>query len=107
MTLHRKVLAFTGLMALGALAAVGYALHTMQPLHDYRFWVLLVLAMATARLKMTLPGLTGISIDRGGAAQPDRSIACGPAILCPAMYLQGRRQAEAGSNDFQPQHHGS
>jgi hypothetical protein len=59
MTLPTRALAFIGLMALGALVAVGYALHTMQPLHDYRFGVFLILALATARLKVTLPGLTG------------------------------------------------
>lgn len=46
-------------MALAALAAVGYALNNMQPLHDYRFPVLLVLTILTARLKVKLPGLTG------------------------------------------------
>jgi hypothetical protein len=59
MTLPTRALAFTGFMALGALVAVGYALHTVQPLHDYRFGVVLILAVATARLKVTLPGLTG------------------------------------------------
>jgi len=51
-------------MALGALVAVGYALNTMPPLHDYRCVVLLVLALVTARLKVQLPGLTGnMSVD--------------------------------------------
>src|SRR5271167_2572513 len=59
MTLPTRALVFTGFMALGALVAVGYALDTIQPLHGYRFGVFLILAMATARLKVTLPGLTG------------------------------------------------
>jgi len=59
MVLSKNALAFTGLMMLGALAVVGYALHTIHPLLDYRFWVLFALALATARLKVTLPGLTG------------------------------------------------
>ena len=46
-------------MALGALVAVGYALHSMPPLHDCRFVVLLVLALVTARLKVQLSGLMG------------------------------------------------
>lgn len=59
MTLPKKALVITGLMLLGALAAMGYALHTVQPLSGYRFWALFVLALATARLKVKLPGLTG------------------------------------------------
>jgi hypothetical protein len=59
MTLPKKALALVALMALGALAAMGYALHTMQPVHDYRPWILLVVAALTARLKVKLPGLTG------------------------------------------------
>ena len=59
MTLPRSALVLTGLMALGALAAMGYAVHTMSPLHDYRWLVVLVLALVTARLKVKLPGLTG------------------------------------------------
>jgi hypothetical protein len=59
MTLSKTALALTGLMALGALAAGGYAVYTMQSLHDYRFPVLFVLAAVTARLKVKLPGLTG------------------------------------------------
>ena len=59
MTLPKKALALTATMALGALAVVGYALHTMQPLAGYRFWALIVLALAAARLKVKLPGLTG------------------------------------------------
>ena len=59
MKLPPKALALAGLMALGALVAMSYALHTMPPLHDYRFGVLLVLALVTARLKVQLPGLTG------------------------------------------------
>jgi len=59
MSLSKSALALTALMALAALGAVSYALHNMQPLHDYRFGVLLVLAVVTARLKVQLPGLTG------------------------------------------------
>ena len=58
-TLPRNALVLTVLMALGVLASVAYALHAMQPLNDYRFSVLLVLAVITARLKVKLPGLTG------------------------------------------------
>jgi hypothetical protein len=58
MTLPRSALVLTGLMALGALAAMGYAVHTMSPLHDC-WLVVLVLALVTARLKVKLPGLTG------------------------------------------------
>ncbi len=57
--LPKKALALTGLMVLGALAIIGYALQTMQPFSGYRFWALFVLALATARLKVKLPGLTG------------------------------------------------
>ena len=46
-------------MTLAALAAVGHALHTMQPRHDYLFVVLFVLTVVTARLKVKLPGLNG------------------------------------------------
>lgn len=59
MTLPKKALVLIGLMTLGALAAVGYALRTMHPVHDYRPWILLVVAAVTARLKVKLPGLTG------------------------------------------------
>ena len=59
MTLPRSALVLTCLMALGALAAMGYAVHTMSPLHDYRGLAVLVLALVTARLKVQLPGLTG------------------------------------------------
>ena len=59
MTLSKTALALIVLMALGTLAAMGYAVYTMQPLHDYRFGVLFVLASVTARLKVKLPGLTG------------------------------------------------
>ena len=59
MSLPKRALALTALMVLGAFAAVGYALHNMQPMHDYRFGVLLALSLLTARLKVTLPGLTG------------------------------------------------
>ena len=59
MTLHKNALALITLMALGLLASVGYALHTMRPLNDYWFAALLILAVATARLKVKLPGLTG------------------------------------------------
>src|SRR5271165_6695663 len=59
MPLPKSALALTASMALAALAAVGYALNNMQPLRDYRFPVLLVLALVTARLKVKLPGLTG------------------------------------------------
>jgi hypothetical protein len=58
-TLPKNALALTALMALGLLASVAYASHAMQPLNDYRFWALLVLAVITARLKVKLPGLTG------------------------------------------------
>lgn len=64
MLLSKKALLFTGLMALSALAALTYALQTAPPLHDYRFVVLLVLALVTSRLKVQLPGLTGnMSVD--------------------------------------------
>ena len=59
MTLPRNALALIALMALGLLASVAYATRAMQPLNDYRFWTLLVLAVVTARLKVKLPGLTG------------------------------------------------
>jgi len=59
MTLPRNALVLAGVTALGGLSTVGYALHTMPALHDYRFVVLLVLALITARLKVQLPGLTG------------------------------------------------
>ncbi len=59
MMLPKQALALIGLMALGALAVIGYALHTMRPLGGYRFWALVVLALATARLKVKLPRLTG------------------------------------------------
>jgi hypothetical protein len=55
-----KAFALTGLMALGALFALGYALQSgQQPLGDYRCAILLGLALITARLKVKLPGLTG------------------------------------------------
>ncbi len=59
MKLPQRALIFTALMALAALAAAGYAWRTMHPLYDYRFGALFVLALATARLKVQLPGLTG------------------------------------------------
>jgi hypothetical protein len=59
MPLPPKALALTGLMAIGALTAVGYGLHDKLPVHDYRFGVLFVLALVTARLKVKLPGLNG------------------------------------------------
>lgn len=59
MTLPKQARALIGLMALAALAATAYAGHSMQSLHDYRFWELLLLASATARLKVKLPSLTG------------------------------------------------
>lgn len=59
MTLPKPALALTGLMALSALVASAYALHTMQPLQGGHFWPLLVLAAVTARLKVKIPGLTG------------------------------------------------
>ena len=62
MPLPKKALAFTALMALAALAAVGFALHTMRPFHNYQFGILFVLALATARLRVKLPGLTGTMI---------------------------------------------
>ena len=55
----KKAIALTGLMTFGALAAVVYAVGTMQPLHDYRLLALLVLSLATSRLKVKLPGLAG------------------------------------------------
>ena len=58
-TLPKQALALIWLLALGALATVGYAMFTMPLLHNYQWFVLLVLALATARLKVKLPGLTG------------------------------------------------
>lgn len=62
MPLSKKALAFTGLVALAGLAAVGFALHTMRPFNNYQFGILFVLAVATARLRVKLPGLTGTMI---------------------------------------------
>jgi len=59
MPLPKKALVLIGLLALCALASVSYAVHTMHALHDYRCLLLCVLALATARLKVKLPGLTG------------------------------------------------
>jgi hypothetical protein len=59
MKLSPAALALFGLMALGALAGIVYGLQTMQSVQVYRFGVLLVLAVVTARLKVKLPGLTG------------------------------------------------
>src|SRR5579863_1327429 len=57
--LPKKALAITGLLVAGAVAVLGYALHTLQPFSGYRFWALFVRALVTARLKVKLPGLTG------------------------------------------------
>src|SRR5271165_4480388 len=59
MALPKKAVALICIMTLSGLAVLGYALHTIQPFSGYRFWALLVLALATARLKVKLPGLTG------------------------------------------------
>jgi len=59
MRLPNKAIALTGCMSLGALAAITYAVYTMRELQDYHWLVLFVLAVATARLKVKLPGLTG------------------------------------------------
>ena len=59
MTLPKQAIALTGCMTLAALAAITYAASTMNALQDYRWLVLFVLAVATARLKVKLPGLTG------------------------------------------------
>ena len=59
MRLGASAFVITGLMAFGALGAMGYAVHTMPALLDYRFVVLSVLALVTARLKVQLPGLMG------------------------------------------------
>jgi hypothetical protein len=59
MPFPKKAIALTGCMTLGALAALLYAASTMHPLQDYRWLVLFVLSVATARLKVKLPGLTG------------------------------------------------
>jgi hypothetical protein len=59
MPLPKKALVLTGLITLGALAAVSYAVSTMRPMQDYRWLVLFTLALVTARLKVKLPGLTG------------------------------------------------
>jgi hypothetical protein len=50
---------FTVLMTVGALASAAYAVNTMQPFTDYRWLMLSALALATARLKVKLPGLNG------------------------------------------------
>ncbi len=63
MTLPKKAIALTGLMTLGALATIAWAVsamqHAGQPMHDYRALALFVLAFINARLKLKLPGLTG------------------------------------------------
>jgi hypothetical protein len=64
MALPKKANALIGIMALGALAAVAFAvntfgLQTRHPLNDSPLLILLAAALLTARLKVKLPGLTG------------------------------------------------
>jgi len=59
MELPKKALGLTGLAGLAALATVGYALRSAHAAFAYPFWTLLVLTLATARMKVKLPGLTG------------------------------------------------
>ena len=59
MQVPSRVLGLTGCMVLGGIASMGYALHNVHASYAYPFWSLLILTVATARLKMTLPGLTG------------------------------------------------
>jgi hypothetical protein len=59
MKMPNKAAALTALMALLAIAAIAYAASSMQPFHQPELWVLMAVALCTARLKVKLPGLTG------------------------------------------------
>jgi len=104
-----KAFALIRLIRLGALVAVGYAMHTMPPLHDYRFVVLLVLALVTAKLKVQLPGLPGnmavnlpfLSIAVARLSMFGITIG-GPALVRGAMLSYGRRRTKTCSTHLQP-----
>jgi hypothetical protein len=59
MTVAHKTLGIIGMIALVAMAEVGYAVQNMPTQFDYKFWTLLVIAVSTARMKVKIPGLTG------------------------------------------------
>lgn len=59
MTVAHKTLGLIGMIALVAIAEVGYAVQSMPTQFDYKFWTLLIIAVSTARLKVKLPGING------------------------------------------------
>ena len=59
MSVAHKTLGLIGMIALVAIAEVGYAVQSMPTQFDYRFWTLLIIAVGTARLKVKLPGING------------------------------------------------
>jgi hypothetical protein len=50
---------FIGLMAIGALGVMGYAVVNTHPWHHHQFATLLAIATLASRLKLKLPGLNG------------------------------------------------
>jgi hypothetical protein len=59
MTVAHKTLGLIGMIALIAMAEVGYAVQSMPTQFDYKFWTLLIIAVSTARLKVKLPRING------------------------------------------------
>jgi hypothetical protein len=59
MTPSKHIYGFTALMAACATAVLAHAVLSMQPLEGWRFAVLFALTLATSRLKVKLPGITG------------------------------------------------